>query len=449
MKTFLYSLISMLVLSSAAMAAKVRVSLMFAHYSVGNQIITASCNDQGIHEIIDTMTVTYGTDTARILFRDYHLNYWNSGPLSDSLITCDDFRFSGFNYDLRTSSYDRTKIWNSWDGVNGQYAGFVDDFFHVPDKENQEFWKMFMSHQVPGRSGDQVTEYFDVVMIKNPYICWSFMTPAQADSIQKFYSIVRDSVAAHPEIRVGLVFGTPRLLGDTVDDSAMAKITYNLLQWFNSDNFFTHTNNGQYKNLWKFDSYSPLLEMTPGDPNRYSLKPSYSAGPGNSHLSLAGSQVAMESMLGFIRQAAQDVLVIKSGSTAASPVVSDIPDQTIDEGTSFLTIPLDDYVSDSDNSDAELSWSYSGASSLSVSIDGSRVATISPPSPTWTGTETITFIATDPGQLSGSDPAAFTVVSTTVITREDIDRLIHQFRAGQATEQEVRDLIKQYNEASK
>ena len=48
-----------------------------------------------------------------------------------------------------------------------------------------------------------------------------------------------------------------------------------------------------------------------------------------------------------------------------APVVTDIPDQTIAEGASFTTISLDDYVSDVDNSDAELIWSYSGNTDLS------------------------------------------------------------------------------------
>ena len=48
--------------------------------------------------------------------------------------------------------------------------------------------------------------------------------------------------------------------------------------------------------------------------------------------------------------------------TAANvaPVVSDIPDQTIPKGGAFATINLDNYVSDVDNTDAEMAWTYSG-----------------------------------------------------------------------------------------
>ncbi|MBW1743775.1 MAG: PKD domain-containing protein, partial [Deltaproteobacteria bacterium] len=93
-----------------------------------------------------------------------------------------------------------------------------------------------------------------------------------------------------------------------------------------------------------------------------------------------------------------------------APVVSDIPGQTIAEGESFATINLDNYVSDADNPDAEISWTYSGNTDLTVSIVD-RVATISVPSANWSGSETITFTATDPGLLSDVDDAAFTVTA--------------------------------------
>ena len=92
-------------------------------------------------------------------------------------------------------------------------------------------------------------------------------------------------------------------------------------------------------------------------------------------------------------------------------MVSGIPDQTIAEGASFATINLDDYVSDVDNTAAEMSWTYSGWTDLTVSIDPNRVATITIPSSEWNGSETITFTATDPGLLSDSDPATFTVTA--------------------------------------
>ncbi len=98
---------------------------------------------------------------------------------------------------------------------------------------------------------------------------------------------------------------------------------------------------------------------------------------------------------------------VKSENDA--PVVSDIPDQNITEGQSFATIPLDNYVSDNDDPDSAISWFFSGNSALDVSIDGNRVATISAPNANWNGSETITFTAEDPGGLSDSDEATFSI----------------------------------------
>ncbi|MCF6270537.1 MAG: tandem-95 repeat protein [Melioribacteraceae bacterium] len=94
---------------------------------------------------------------------------------------------------------------------------------------------------------------------------------------------------------------------------------------------------------------------------------------------------------------------------STDPIVSDIPDQTIAEGSSFATIQLDNFVVDPDNPDSEITWSYSGNAALTVSIDGSRIATITTPNEDWNGSETITFTATDPGSASDSDQATFTV----------------------------------------
>ena len=117
-----------------------------------------------------------------------------------------------------------------------------------------------------------------------------------------------------------------------------------------------------------------------------------------------------------------------------APVVSDIPDQTIDEGQSFVSIQLDNYVDDVDNADSEMDWTYSGNHDLEVTISADRVATIAIPNTDWFGAETITFTATDPGGLSDSDPAVFTVhnvndapvaVNDSSVTDEDVAVTIH------------------------
>lgn len=102
------------------------------------------------------------------------------------------------------------------------------------------------------------------------------------------------------------------------------------------------------------------------------------------------------------------ITVEEAGSVNQPPVVSGIPDQTIDEGQSFATISLDAYVSDPDNADTEMNWSWAGNSQLGVSIVN-RVATITVPSADWNGAESITFTASDPGGESNGDTALFTV----------------------------------------
>jgi len=93
-----------------------------------------------------------------------------------------------------------------------------------------------------------------------------------------------------------------------------------------------------------------------------------------------------------------------------APVVTGIPDQTIAEGATFATINLDDFVSDVEDADADISWTYSGNTSLTVDITA-RVATITAPYADWFGAETITFTAEDLGTLTDSDDALFTVTA--------------------------------------
>ncbi len=91
------------------------------------------------------------------------------------------------------------------------------------------------------------------------------------------------------------------------------------------------------------------------------------------------------------------------------PVVSNIPDQTIQEGESFTQINLDNYVTDNEDSDENIIWTYNGNTELNIDITN-RIATISTPNQDWFGTEIITFIATDSGLFSDSDDVTFTVI---------------------------------------
>jgi hypothetical protein len=100
---------------------------------------------------------------------------------------------------------------------------------------------------------------------------------------------------------------------------------------------------------------------------------------------------------------------ISPNAVNAPPIVSDIPDQTVDEGQSFTDIFLDNYVQDPESKDVDISWSYSSNSELLINIDENRIVTITTPDPDWYGIETITFTATDPGDSSNTDTVRFTV----------------------------------------
>lgn len=90
------------------------------------------------------------------------------------------------------------------------------------------------------------------------------------------------------------------------------------------------------------------------------------------------------------------------------PSVSEIPDQTIDEGGTFDTIDLDEYVEDAAWPDGRIQWQISGAQELIVGV-ADRVVIIQAPSNDWSGSETLLFVATNPEGLSDSTEATFTV----------------------------------------
>ncbi len=92
------------------------------------------------------------------------------------------------------------------------------------------------------------------------------------------------------------------------------------------------------------------------------------------------------------------------------PLLLDLPDVSIVEGTTKTYADLDEYVSD-ESPDSELSWSVSGAQHVTITIDTNHVATISAPMG-WSGTESVVFTVTDPQGLSSSDTVTITVVQT-------------------------------------
>jgi hypothetical protein len=102
---------------------------------------------------------------------------------------------------------------------------------------------------------------------------------------------------------------------------------------------------------------------------------------------------------------------LTAGSSNQPPVVSDIPDQTIVRGDRFAPLRMDTYVTDPDNTDPEISWTWSGNNFLRVVLDPVRQRIRVRGPNNWTGSETIVFTATDPTGLSDSDGATFTVTA--------------------------------------
>ncbi len=92
----------------------------------------------------------------------------------------------------------------------------------------------------------------------------------------------------------------------------------------------------------------------------------------------------------------------------ARPNIRPISDQTIDEGSQFTPIHLDEYVSDINHSPAEISWTSYGAQALTVKWNQHTV-TVETPTENWSGREVIYFVATDPTQLADTATVVFTV----------------------------------------
>ena len=94
----------------------------------------------------------------------------------------------------------------------------------------------------------------------------------------------------------------------------------------------------------------------------------------------------------------------------ASPVISNIATQVVNEGTPFPVLNLDDYVVDLDTPDNQLVWSFSGNDSLYVTLDGAtRKMSVSVPYDEWHGSETITLTVNDPDQHSTQTNVTYTV----------------------------------------
>jgi len=97
-------------------------------------------------------------------------------------------------------------------------------------------------------------------------------------------------------------------------------------------------------------------------------------------------------------------------ATNYPPVIQTIPNQTIDEGDTFLPIDLDDFVIDEDQSIEELEWIYSGNTDLLVALDNqTHILTVAAPDSEWAGEETIHLSVRDPGDQVDETDVTFIV----------------------------------------
>ena len=118
------------------------------------------------------------------------------------------------------------------------------------------------------------------------------------------------------------------------------------------------------------------------------------------------------------------------------PVVSKIPDQTIDEGKKFAPIKLDNYVEDVDHPKDQIAWEYEltpiakdqAEGELSVEISKDRIANVVVPDTNWYGAYKITFIATDGEYASAKTDANFTVnpINDAPIVQKAPDQTINE-----------------------
>ena len=90
------------------------------------------------------------------------------------------------------------------------------------------------------------------------------------------------------------------------------------------------------------------------------------------------------------------------------PVVSQVPNQAIRKGETFTKISLDDYVADPDNPDEQMVWTVRGYQHVDVTITN-RIVDVKIINPEWIGSDTVLFIAKDPGDRADTAKTVFSV----------------------------------------
>ncbi len=99
--------------------------------------------------------------------------------------------------------------------------------------------------------------------------------------------------------------------------------------------------------------------------------------------------------------------VLESGH---GPYISQIPSQTVALNEDFDLVNLNDYVVDPNYPDNQIEWDVAGENHLIIQINNG-IAVITAATQDWTGSDDITFIASNPENLSDSCVVTFTKVA--------------------------------------
>lgn len=344
-RTCVIKLVALLLLlsASAALAAEKRVSILYLHRSVGKSIVE-DCLDprfgpRNIRTVLDTLTVASGDTQARFVFRSGNLNAAEGPPVSETTFTgnCTEQQIESIYGGNSTKIWynnscpllelfsDESKAIANQSGTYGRYA-----------------WHMFRSHRLRSSAsdpGDTVSEKYDLVIIKQPYIIWAGMTSERATMIKTWYREIRDSVKNHPEINFVAAFGTPLCYEepggmDFNRDTSTAKLVYQLATWFRDSLDVPNV-----PNFWAFDCYTSLCE-TQRVQNRYCLRTDYWAGPtAQSHLNAIGAALAQDALIELIKTASAQILGATSEAVTRQDI--DLKIKAFREGTVSMQEVID------------------------------------------------------------------------------------------------------------
>jgi len=138
----------------------------------------------------------------------------------------------------------------------------------------------------------------------------------------------------------------------------------------------------------------------------------------NAKFNIIGDQVPFGEYSGTIRVSSNDednplvdiplnVSIVAGGMP---PVVTAFENQSITIGDRFTDVNLDDQVEDPSWNDDRITWTCQGNNNFEINISENRILLVDPPIGTWTGSETILLIATNPESLSDSAYVTYSVL---------------------------------------